>query len=180
MTVKKRVQVVMLPTNKKAKIYFDEYGIFSRNRVNGKTLNHHLYFLSDEEIKEGDYVLVDKLVGKVVKSFENTLCEVDLGWSTTQTKNNCKKIVATTDSSLVIGTVSRFVFDENSRQRINTKIYLPQPSPDFIKVFIEEYNKGNVIEWVDVEYILNETGNYREIKRKTQSKLQKRNYYQKD
>jgi hypothetical protein len=30
-------------------------------------------------------------------------------------------------------------------------VYFPTPSQDFIKVFVEEYNKGNVIKWVDIE-----------------------------
>lgn len=48
---------------------------------------------------------------------------------------HCKKIVASTDKSL----------------------NLPEPSPEFIKKFVEEYNKGNLITYVNVDFIFNTT-----------------------
>ena len=57
----------------------------------------------------------------------------------------CKKIIATTDTSLKVIKLSNL--GENWKD-----ISLPQPSQEFIQYFIEEYNKGNIITDVLVEY----------------------------
>ena len=75
----------------------------------------HLYIISDDEIKEGDWKYDTKL-NMVIQHRSYT--------------DGCKKIIATTDSSLG----------------------LPYPSQQFIQKYIEEYNKGNVITDVLVEY----------------------------
>ncbi len=61
-------------------------------------------------------------------------------------KSYCFKIIATTDISLTITNYNN-----------GTWSYLPQPSQQFIKQYIEEYNKGNVITKVEVEYWCGET-----------------------
>lgn len=146
----KRTQVVMLPTKEKAnslwsyknrKLYSNEQN--NPNDID-ETIYYNLYFLSDEEIKEGDYwyIWLDN----------NQICQAD-GMIITinnHIKNNhIKKIIATTDKSLKIqidGNRGNLLSD------VSFDIELPQPSQDFIKVFVGEYNKGNIIEWVDVEY----------------------------
>ena len=59
----------------------------------------------------------------------------------------CKKVIATTDTSLKQFIYTTMVIDEGD-------IYqsLPQPSQQFIEKYIEEYNKGNIIIDVLVEY----------------------------
>ena len=102
----------------------------------------HLYIISDDEIKDGDYFLADNRLNTTSnKGLPNwVLCKC------TKVKNSwvycneipdeghngdwCKKIIATTDESL----------------------NLPQPSQQFIQKYIEEYNKGNIITDVLVEY----------------------------
>ncbi len=93
--------------------------------------NQHLYFLSDEEIKEGDwkYSYTDKKVSKQDGGF---------------TYEGDKKIIATTDSSLTKLKTSEY--------HTGYCIYLPQPSTAFLEVFVTEYNKGNQIKEVLVEY----------------------------
>jgi hypothetical protein len=84
----------------------------------------HIYILNDEEIKEGDYFIS----GRIIHQYKGeTLPELKQGY---------RKIIATTDTSL----------SQTSRKEI------PQPSQSFIKKYIEEYNKGSVIENVLVEY----------------------------
>ena len=58
--------------------------------------------------------------------------------------SHCKKIIATTDSSLW----------RPSHKYASDVILLPQPSQQFIEKFVEEYNKGNMITDVLVEYEL--------------------------
>lgn len=95
---------------------------------------HHLYFLSDEEIKVGDWCVLDLEENTRVVKVESLnsghpVFTVDITDGYAQLCG-LKKITATTDKSLE----------------------LPEPSPEFIDKFIREYNKGNVIEEVMVEY----------------------------
>ena len=130
----KKCQVVMLPTKERAKkgeltLFGDEL-IIASSVLHLAQVSQHLYILSDEEAKEGDWQLSnDKHIAIRTNSFH----ESD------------KKIIATTDKSLVI---------EGKAQSgdIAWRHSLPQPSQSFIEKFVEEYNKGNVITDVMVEY----------------------------
>ena len=103
----------------------------SKGIVKTKNKNGHLYVLSDDEIKEGDYCYSYKM-NKIVKS----TCDV----SREANKNIgfWKKVIATTDKTL----------SQTNRTEI------PQPSQQFIQKYIEEYNRGNIITDVLVEYEL--------------------------
>lgn len=119
----------MLPTNEKAIL-----GLYPNS--NELTITHdklasipkyqHLYILSDEEIKDGDWFIWLKYntIHKATKPDDN---------------KECKKIIATTDSSLLIP------FDD-------VTIGLPQIPKSFIETFVNEYNKGNIITEVMIEY----------------------------
>jgi hypothetical protein len=129
----KRTKVVMLSTNEKASLRLLPNGLlFSNPLVNEPHLkNQELYFLSDEEIKEGDWCIN-------LNSFleHKELCRIDskieLERYVQKIENDCKKIIATTNKDL--------------------GITLPQPSESFIKKFIEAYNSGKAITEVMVEY----------------------------
>lgn len=140
MSVFKKVKVVMLPTNEKVtknclllcpslgkynnswwlKLNKDDSGIQYT-----KLISQHLYFLSNEEIKEGDWQVhwSNDLNNYIISQHK-------LG------KSTGLKVIATTDKSL----------------------NLPQPSQSFIEKYISEYNKGNKIEEVMVEYELFDNG----------------------
>jgi len=132
----KKLQLLMLPTNQKVKLFLGAIsGQLQLNQLDWydkSTLCQHLYFLSDEEIKEGDWVYdIDGDIGQAIGTDKEE-------WS------GNKKIIATTDSSLTYHNPSEkksFVLD-----------YLPQPSPSFIEKYIEKYNKGEQITEVMVEY----------------------------
>lgn len=142
--MKKSAQVVMLPTNEKTNIWLDNFGTGLYNSPTGATgvIYQHLYILSDEEIKEGDWYIDDcNLIRQFIISDKEY-------W---EVRKDYKKIIATTDSSLVYNHKElhevQAVIMESSYHKS-----LPQPSQDFLKVFVEEYNKGNVITEVMVEY----------------------------
>lgn len=138
----KNCEVVMLSINRKAnlvgkhlvlnkegKLYIwdtDKLGVQNSLPI------QHLYILSDEEIKEGDYYLDEH--NNIGKAFKN-----NAGFY-----RNCKKIIATTDKSLIIkndcdcGATTY----EGCSQCLKQVPQLPQ---SFIKKFVEEYNKGNII-----------------------------------
>ena len=120
--------------------------------------HQHLYIISDDEIKEGDWCLIDNnKVGKRTNKQvypnstdgESHLCYYytingeEIGYHV----SHCKKIIATTDTSLEI-----FDKELSDMHSVKVNILLPEPSQQFIQKYIEEYNKGNIIEDVLVEY----------------------------
>jgi len=108
---------------KKHKVLFleDSKGIVKLNNKIG-----NLFVTSDEQIKEGDWVL---------ETLNKVIFQVKAGGND-YTNSTFKKIIATTDSSLGI----------EKTKDIGIKIkgieYLPQPSPQFIQAYIEAYNAG--------------------------------------
>ena len=102
----------------------------------------HLYILSDDEIKENNTHFYNPHSGQLHISGNHTDYEAI-------NKNGCKKIIATTDSSLrTIKCECLATTFEGCSQCIEI---LPQPSQQFIEKYIEEYNKGNIITDVLVE-----------------------------
>jgi hypothetical protein len=147
----KKTKVVMLPTNEKAILGFltqkgkERAHLVHFDRPMPNILdseNQHLYFLSDEEIKVGDWG-ISKLneIVQFKKNYESTLY---------------KKIIATTDKSLFINGFIGYTYTGGKSAAFSHK-NLPQPSQSFIEKFVEEYNEGNVITEVLVEY---EEGKY--------------------
>lgn len=147
----KKANVVMLPTNEKAKVGMINFADFNRKGyqlelihyiTNGEGLKpQHLYIISDEEIKEGDWFIsnpntivcslttIEKSEGITFNSNDSERI-ISKNGTRQQYLSRCRKIITSTDSSL----------------------NLPQPSQSFIQKYIEEYNKGNIITDVMVEY----------------------------
>ena len=148
--MKKSAQVVMLPTNEKAEIGF----LTQKGKERGHLVhfdrpmpnildseNQHLYILSDEEIKEGDYHVAirivktngDKAIAFTDQEQLDAIAEI----------GGAKKIIATTD---------KLNIHPNLADSYRSGNCLPQIPQSFIEHFVEEYNKGNVITEVMVEY----------------------------
>lgn len=164
----------MLPTDKSSNIilntinnrllYNDDKTLIERILpIRGK--NQNLYFLSDEKPTEGDWILDIKnpLYPRQIKT--KHLLE-DLFDSE-------KKVIATTDESL---TITKNVTNPAVQELIGLGYVcstyedkLQQPSKEFIQYYIEQYNKRNIIEWVDVEmenkYWDAKTPKYKKLKR---------------
>ena len=121
--MEKRKQLIFLEDNK---------GI-----VKTKNKNGHLYVLSDDEIKEGDwcYDLKNNCTLQAKSSYEGM---------------RIKKIIATTALLKIEINGNR----GNLLPDVSFDINLPQPSQQFIQKYIEEYNKGREIKEVLVEYEL--------------------------
>ena len=142
-----KYDVVMLPTKNESSLWINcenKLKIHIKDMMcPGKQESQHLYIISDEEIKEGDWVSDDieiiQASSKLVKA------------QTLINRREWKKIIATTDKSLSIN-----MYDINGVREVNFDITLPQPSRQFIEKYIEEYNKGNIITEVLVEVILDE------------------------
>jgi hypothetical protein len=138
----KRCKVVLLPTKEKASMFIDTIEpnilIFDSNYVSSnvhyKDVPHqNLYIISDDDIKEGDWITDDNRIAQV-----NCLTIND------PNRHLHNKIIATTDTSLTV--------KGESAGDNNWYNPLPQPSQQFIIKYIEEYNKGNIITDVMIEY----------------------------
>lgn len=124
----------MLPTEKASTIHDYMYKLGLRDNpiktyeMNGSSqisYAQHLYILSDDKIEEGDWYIEEDIF------YNNPLqASSECVETINQAPHNWKKIIATTDKELD----------------------LPSPSQSFIEKYITEYNKGNVIKDVLVEY----------------------------
>ena len=146
----KRVKVVMLPTNKPSKLgnlaTYQGRSLAKVIKEGVKPINTivqfwNLYIISNDEIKEGDWY-INLLQDNTI--YQNNIKNYNVN------KSYFKKIIATTDTSLKI---PRKNSHTNSVWKLDGAL-LPQPSKQFIEKYIEEYNKGNVITDVLVEYEL--------------------------
>lgn len=144
----KKAQVMLLPTEKAngsllkgfktLQLFPDRYFTQEYLQTTGRT-SEHLYIINDDKIEECDWILHKNSIYKVrinkglyltLESLEHIDVRTDL----------CKKIIATTDKNLIDGV------------RWNKEFPLPQLSQQFIEKYIEEYNKGFKIKFINVEY----------------------------
>lgn len=136
----KRCNVVILSTNEKADLYLYQESTsenkpilqYHKDTIGSSDYKYqHLFVISDDEIKEGDWYYSNAL-DFVIQAFYFPLSCGD-----------AKKIIASTDSSLKFGEDVPGIIKYKS---------LPQPSQSFIEEYIQRYNDGNPIEDVMVEY----------------------------
>lgn len=136
--------VVMLPTKNKALLYTKSNGnLANHNSLATMPLdsigsNQHLYILSNDEIKDGDWYYQYNPFGSVIGKCDDKSPFVAKS-SRYIWENKGKKIIATTDSSV------------KYPERFPSFVTLPQIPQSFIEHFIDSYNKGNVISKVLVE-----------------------------
>lgn len=155
----KKIQVVMLATDRSElcimvnhneyKIGTDEENLFlqySKDFSYGSSITdnsqspQHLYFLSDDEIKEDDVKSTDWFINLKDNSLFQVLDDEMI------VIKNVKKIITSTDKSLG----------------------LSEPSKEWIEYYISEYNKGNIITEVMVEYENDIEQNHKDLdKRRT-------------
>ena len=145
MSTFKKGKVVMLSTNEPSKIgNLATYQKRSLAKVIKEGVNPigsivqfwNLYIISDDEIKKGDYIYCTITNAIEIAKYNHDYLIRD--W---------KKVIATTDTSLYIHQKETISLPERV-------FYLPQPSQQFIQKYIEEYNRGNIITDVLVEYEL--------------------------
>jgi len=151
----KNASVVMLSTNQKALIgdfvigtTIEEnpkklfYGKKVQEPFNCSHTNFHLYIISDDEIKVNDWYIIE------FNGLKLTQCTSDEELISLEGRTDCKKVIATTDKSLIYTNTEDFPsFVEKSDLNI-----FPQPSKSFIEKYVRAYNSGVPIENVLIEY----------------------------
>lgn len=137
-------QVVMLPTEKASKLIHSSNGILhycqSDNILepNSKASNQHLYIISDEEIKEGDWY-IDNSAG--LNSIYQRPNSTGIGRNirSSYKEKSMRKIIATTNEN--------FRYYKDSFMSVRSQ--LPKIPESFIKAYVES---NGTIKEVLVEY----------------------------
>lgn len=148
----KKTKVVMLPTNEKAPICKGYSKLFISDTNYKDKQYQHLYFLSDDEIKEGDWFVgfADGSISPFVRQADKSTVDINNWQLNTKGTSSNKKIIATTDKNLMW--LDRSEKNPELARPNGLWKCLPQPSEGFIQKFVESYNSGNQISEVDVEY----------------------------
>lgn len=149
----KNHQVVILPTETKSKLYqlLTDKKLYIGDNIpqsDSQRPNQHLYILSDEEIKEGDWYIGERNTGPQLLQCKEIKEGMVIPTESSKYPYNigeCKKVIATTDSSL-----TQLVQTLHGKAFVSKE--LPRPSDAFVQKLVEECNKGNVITEVLVEY----------------------------
>lgn len=167
--MKKTKQVLMLPTEGESvitkHIINNDLAPFQGlpYRYVGETFqNQHLYIVSDEQIKEGDWCIriednkIIQCKPNKGKSIATLLGNSDYG-DIEQLNNGIyknskafKKIIATTDKSLEVFIPHMDCNGMGCDECLHNK--LPQIPESFIEIYIEYFNSNKPITEVDVEY----------------------------
>lgn len=145
----KKCKVVIIATDKESRLFLKTGNQLEYNEhrpIHG--INHlgwkyqHLYILSDDEIKEGNWY-----------EFESMLNQATTKYSLEVSKYiKAKKIIATTDSSLGYNDILSIHQRRGLTNHYPTFKPLPSIPQSFIKQYVSEYNKGSKIEEVMIEY----------------------------
>lgn len=175
--LKEKAKVIMLPTKDYTHIKLDSDGVrlWYDNRPTHTDIHkhQHLYLVTDEEIKEGDWFIANQGVHICVRIDKE---DTQYPYVTINSKGDIikhsrhwnTKIIATTDMELFYG-------DE-----VGYAEHLPQIPQDFIEKYVKEYNEGNIITDILVEHekkcnlrpkdceysgcrVLNQCGNNRDV-----------------
>lgn len=146
----KQYKVVMLPTEKESDVNIWLNKNNQKPRIenyeprieNFGWINQHLYLISDDEIKDYDWVYLstDAVIGvfKVVNIDFDRNIHLQ-GETTSYQQSNLKKIVATTDTSIT--------FDYSTPG----ELFTPTIPTSFIQAYIKAYNESKPIKEVDLE-----------------------------
>ena len=155
MELNRKIQVHMLPTEDKTGIFglilngteILQCSIISKIRVPGKSLSngYHLYFTSDEKIKDGDNII--SLNGG--ENGEHLLAVA----RNIRYHKTCRKIIGTTDTKLNFNKSKTFK-DVSPVTKVVTfdTVVLTKLLPQPPKSFIEAFCKAGGIKKVIVEY----------------------------
>lgn len=152
----KKAQVVMLPAEKsKASFWLDKYNhkLYYNDSPSFSKIGQYLYFTTDDEIKEGDWVIaknsnllrLEKV--KMVNHLGNNSILLDSGYDVTP--NTLLKIIATTNPDLwgykTTGSHGAHAPLRSTREVVG----VPKIPTDFIEAYVREQGK---IKEVLIEY----------------------------
>lgn len=144
--MEKKCKVIMLATDKKSSLLLTRNNKLHSTILDSPNVEYlkgtvfqHLHILSDDEINDNDwyYYKNGELEG-ITQCINGSLAKTMI----------CRKIISTNDRSLQI--------EINKPSKLSSKMYksISSISQSFIDKYVSEYNKGNKIEEVMVEYVV--------------------------
>ena len=149
---------VLLSANEKTKIFrcHNDYLQYSENTSKGFVQSYienlHLYILSDEEIKDSDFVYNNGEIGRISGVSKNKRHSKDCAiviqnekFSKTGFLKDCKKVISCTDKSLKIEVGDsgwKSASSEGWNEYKPEYKELPRPSNDFIEAYVKAQGKG--------------------------------------
>ena len=158
--MEKKSQVHMLPTDKpfewskgqivkrnNGSIDLSTHNVFNASAPSTGQVGQHLYFTTTEEIKGGDWVLINSQHVREAKTIENEKY-LTVGQDNAIFITNCEKIVATTNKKLW---GVRFEVRDNYNSRCYGQYKVGRIGEDFIGDYIKTYNKHSPITEVMLE-----------------------------
>jgi len=156
--VKKQLQLVLLPTKDNSYLCLKDNKLVNAND-GGSMLGYdpprwftqHLYAISNEKPKIGDYTIINNILGKVeYDTTSETWDLISLNGNTYPFTTNkyFKKVVITTDKSLTYCQCGNNPHKMSCKQTYN----FPTFTNDFINTYVERYNNDEIIETVGVRY----------------------------
>lgn len=148
--MKKTHKVVMLATEKASNLCLADTKLVLIKEAKYNLSNikvQHLYIISDDEIKEGDwwYNASTGLIWKVTA--DNVKC---YNQPSNMDRTGLNKIVATTDKSLG--------YTDHRISPVPNFCDYPQLPESFIQAYIKAYNEGKPITEVDLEMLISTSG----------------------
>lgn len=182
--MKKKCDIIMLPTDKVSKILIEDRVLKfnpSGIEVGGNVKYQHIYILSDEDIKEGDWVMFYNSPSKVLEvnnthakiETKSKINELDLesikrmvGNTTLKVGDDTKmthsfsikqlpKIIASTDTLLQ----RKEIIDRDEIGNIYNNTYLPRPSNEFLQKYCELGGVYEVfVDCYDIDVVDENTG----------------------
>jgi hypothetical protein len=92
----------ILPTEKPSRLFYNKDGVLELHRLQWRKNTQHIYLTSDEEIKEGDWI-IDLVRNNIseVSGISNEDNNIVLDSGSFANINQCKKIILTTDQDLI-------------------------------------------------------------------------------
>jgi hypothetical protein len=146
--LKKKCKVLMLKSDKQSNLCFRNYLFINKDNITeySNVEFKNLYIVSDDKIEEDDWFIRDIEIYQCFKShkdeieFKTDEKSVYCGTNTFWNRKFCKKIIATTDSTI------------NTGYSTSGTTFVPQPSTAFIEKYIKTYNAGTHIVDVMVEF----------------------------
>lgn len=159
MSTFKKCKVVMLPTNKKAEIGTKNWYFKGTQALIINEFVSNLYILSDDEIKEGDWKYCSE--SNTITQYAAYTLDGEENKTLTSKCHYCKKIIATTDSSLVNDKccISKdgglTIMNKECSER--NRCLLPQIPESFIQAYVKAQGKINEVmvefEWIQGKQI---------------------------
>ena len=164
----KKCKIFLLPSTKESNIGLYKNKLYN-STFGAKTddwINQNLYVLSEEKVKKGDWFMRIHFMGVPIDGIPEIATKYVVD-NQSYLGDYIMKIIATTDSFITGYDDDGQPMDKSG----NIVKQYPSIPQLFINIFVDEYNKGNQIYEIMVEYGYNFKGNFDNINSKKENNI---------